>query len=293
MTNGFNLPKEMTEAVLAVMKELKSLAKTEKNQHGGYNFAPVDDFYDAVHELLPQNGLLLTSEEIDSELFPMENATYDKNGNVTARKVTVWIKSTWIFKLHHNGVSSEGFKRFVWVPTAGPQTAGIVQSYASKNFMRDLFKIRTGEYELDDMAPDPHGTPVNREGYPNASKPTASSPTQTKASEVKTGSKELATDIFKDILSPNVTTGDIDNLESEIKKNEKDGKLESRHVTALNAVLAARKQIHLAKTPQDIEVAKETLSKVPTGFTKAKDIGDLNAYLAEKEVVINATSVTA
>lgn len=290
-----NIPKEMAAAVLNVMKELKSLAKTGRNEHGRYNFAPVDDFYDAVHELLPKNGLLLTSEEIDSEIISMENATYDSKGNVTARKVAVWIKSTWIFKIHHNGVSSQGFKRFVLVPTAGPQTAGIVQSYASKNFMRDLFKIRTGEYELDDMVPEPHGTPVKPEAPVQNSQPSkkAEAPAHDPVTgEVKLSSKELATDIFKDILSAYLTGNDIIHLEEEIKLNKESGALEQKHYEALNKVLNARRAIHQASTAKDLEIATAALAQVPDGFKKAKDIGDLDVYLSEKKAFITENQVT-
>jgi hypothetical protein len=293
----FNLPKEMAEAVLLVMQELKSLAKTGRNDHGRYNFAPVDDFYDAVHDLLPKYGLLPTADEVDSELVPMETATFDSKGNPTAKKVAIWIKSTWIFKLNHNGVTSEGFRRIVWVPTAGPQTAGIAQSYADKNFMRSLFKIRTGEYELDDMAPEPHGTPVKPEAPVQNSQP-AKKPATTPAhdpvtGEVKTDSKTLATDIFKDILSAKLTGNDIIHLEGEIKLNKESGNLEQKHYEALEKVLNARRAIHQARTLEDIEIAATALSQVPDGFKKAKNIGDLDVYLSEKKAIITATQVTA
>lgn len=269
-----NLTKEMTEAILNVMNEFGSLKKTETNQHGRYNFAPVDDFYDRAARLFPKYGLLITSDEIESELIPMTVSSTDKNGNTIGGKTTIWIKTKWVFNIHHNGVTSRDFTRYVFVPTSGPQTEGIAQSYASKNFLRELFKIRTGEYELDDMPPTEHGVPEKQNKK-------SSVPHDPETGEV-VDTKAVLDALYNRLVADDFKQSDVQLAQDTIDKRYAGGKLTKVHKEALNKVLHARKMIFGTNTIEELERSREAVDAVPTVFRD-----DLEKFLEtrKKEVV--------
>lgn len=122
------MPPKVTEAVAAVMKEVPKLAKGERNTHGNYNFASIDDFLEAVRPLMAKVGLVIASDEDDFEVI-------DK-----------WLRMRFAFSVHCGGESAGPYRRSIMVlASMGAQAFGAGQSYAEKQFLRSLFKIATGE----------------------------------------------------------------------------------------------------------------------------------------------------
>lgn len=132
------MPKTVAEAVNKVMAGMKKLPKSEKNQHGGYNFASIDAFLAAMNPLCAEAGLFIVQTETAFETVQLQA----RNGAQT------WLNMGFDFTL----VSSAGemwgpVHRSVMVQFTGAQAFGSAQSYAQKQFMRSLFQIATGDQD--------------------------------------------------------------------------------------------------------------------------------------------------
>jgi hypothetical protein len=127
------IPVEIARAIGEVMTQIKSLPKGERNEHGGYAFASIDDFLAAVGPLCSVAGLIVYQDEHSIDMI-------DRGGKA-------WVKATYSFRLGHiSGVICERpMLRTVFLAITGPQTMGASQSYSLKMFMRSLFMIPTGD----------------------------------------------------------------------------------------------------------------------------------------------------
>lgn len=145
----FVVPQEIAKAIGEVMTQIKSLPKGERNQHGGYNFASIDDFLAAIGPLCASAGLIVYQDEglVD---------TIDRGGKS-------WLKATYTFTLGHTSgvVWSKPVSRTVYQSITGPQTTGSCQSYALKQFLRSLFMIPTGDRDDADYH-KPEDMPATR-----------------------------------------------------------------------------------------------------------------------------------
>ena len=132
-------PPEIAEAVAAVMGKIEKLDKDEKNDHGGYKFASIDGFLEAVRPLCAEFGLVIVQDEDEISM---------KEGTGKDGKASNWIYMRFSFTLAHTSGVTWDYrpKRSIMVPAKmGPQAFGAGQSYTLKNFERSLFKIATGE----------------------------------------------------------------------------------------------------------------------------------------------------
>jgi hypothetical protein len=132
------MPVEISRAIGEVMAKIKSLPKGERNEHGHYNFASIDDFLAAVGPLCSAAGLIVYQDEDAVDVI-------DRSGKA-------WLKITYAFSLGHisGAFWDRPMKRTVFQTISGPQTTGSVQSYALKQFMRSMFLIPTGERDGPD-----------------------------------------------------------------------------------------------------------------------------------------------
>lgn len=135
------MPPVVAAAIAAVMGQITSLPKTERNEHGHYNFASIDAFLEAIGPLCVSAGLLILQDEESLEIL-------DRGGKM-------WVRITFSFTLAHSSgaVWERPMRRTVLQQIAGPQTTGSAQSYALKMFMRSLFQIPTGDMEDADYQP--------------------------------------------------------------------------------------------------------------------------------------------
>lgn len=145
------MPPQIAEAVIAVMQKVPKLERTEKNTHGNYNFASIDDFLEAIRPLCAENGLIILQDETDYSIQDGVNAKGQK---------TAWLLMTFRFMLSHKSGESWAYQptRSIMVnATMGAQAFGAGQSYTLKHFMRSLSQIATGEKSVDTDYQD-HGT---------------------------------------------------------------------------------------------------------------------------------------
>ena len=74
-------------------------------------------------------------------------------------KKSVWMTAEYEFVLYHeSGVYSEPIVRTIQVPATGAQSYASAQSYVEKYFLRNLFKVPTGDVDEID-ASDKHDLP--------------------------------------------------------------------------------------------------------------------------------------
>lgn len=130
-------------AIGKIQASLGAVHKSQKNQHGGYHFASTDDIYAALTKKMGEVGLVIMPLEIGHEIVKVE-----KEG-----KTVQWLKAEFGFILatteatwHHPSA-----KRSLYIQVTGPQTHQAAQSYAEKAFLRSLFKLPTGDMDLDSM----------------------------------------------------------------------------------------------------------------------------------------------
>lgn len=143
------LPPEVATAIVTVARGVKAVAKNGTNEHGKYMFASVDDFYDAVGPLMAEAGLFTWADMTRAETFDSAPVT-DKYGNV---KITSWLNIEFDISLvHASGAMSTPVKREVTVVASGPQSYASAESFITKYFIRNLFKIPTGDYDADNDA---------------------------------------------------------------------------------------------------------------------------------------------
>lgn len=127
---GSSLYKSLGEVMAAVRR----LDKTEKNQHGKYEFTPADSFRDFIREQFVKNELVYAISE-----------TYSSQAG-EGLKAGV-IKFQYEFWITHIGTGETTPKelRSVFLPYVGSQTAGIASTFALKEWLKNKFLITTGE----------------------------------------------------------------------------------------------------------------------------------------------------
>jgi hypothetical protein len=147
------IPVEIAKAIGEIMTQIKSLPKGERNDHGHYDFASIDDFLAAVGPLCSAAGLIVYQDEDAVDLI-------DRGGKA-------WLKVTYAFRLGHvSGILYDRpARRTVFQAITGPQTTGSCQSYALKQYLRSMFLIPTGDRDdadygkQQDMAAAPQKPP--------------------------------------------------------------------------------------------------------------------------------------
>lgn len=127
---------DLNTAVAAVMGEVRSLAKEDKNAHGGYTFAGIDAFLDLTRPLCAKHGLTIRQDEDGFEVIEVPS----KNG---PQKMLLM---RFAFSLVCGNECDGPYRRSIMVPASmGSQAFGAAQSYTLKQFLRSLFQISTGE----------------------------------------------------------------------------------------------------------------------------------------------------
>lgn len=157
------VPPKVAAAIVGVMTDVPKLEKGEKNGHGNYNFASIDDFLEAVRPLCAKHGLIIAQNE---ESFEMRDG---------------WLVVRFNFTLAHSSGEVWGEKQVRTIMVSakmGAQAFGAAQSYALKQYMRALFQIATGEKGND------------ADEHPNADLPNITPKSATTPKDVATKSEE-------------------------------------------------------------------------------------------------------
>ena len=147
------IPGSIVKAVCAVMSTLDSVKKSQKNQHGGYMFSSTDDIYAAITRKMGEVGLLCLGLEHGEP----EISKHEKDG-----KMVQWMKVTYAFVLATEDATwtDPDAKRTLISQITGPQTFQAAQSYAEKSYLRSLFKIPTGDMDLDSLPENYEYAPI-------------------------------------------------------------------------------------------------------------------------------------
>lgn len=123
--------KELIATLAAAAMKMPSLAKTSRNQYGGFSYAPIDEYYAVVSPALHELGVIWTvSERAPPDLI--------QQGFIFHFRCTFWKDEARL-----------DVDMSVPMPWQGAQTAGAAQSYAAKCFLRGTLALVTGEPDAD------------------------------------------------------------------------------------------------------------------------------------------------
>ncbi len=150
-------------AIAAVMSTLEAVKKSNKNLHGGYNYASTDDIYAAITKKMGElSFVILTLEESAPEI---KSITRDG-------KTSNWMKVSYLFVLATKDATwtDARCRRTLFLQITAPQTFQAAESYAKKQFLRSLFQIPTGDMDLDSL-PEGFGFNPLQFGAPKAPPP--------------------------------------------------------------------------------------------------------------------------
>jgi hypothetical protein len=142
------IPGSIVKAICKVMCGIGAVAKSQRNAHGGYNYASTDDIYAEITRKMGEAGLVLLCLE-DAE--PVITTKETKDG-----KIAQWGKFSFSFIL----ATEEGTwtdprsRRTLNVQITGAQSFQAAQSYAEKSYLRSMLKIPTGDMDLDGLPQD-------------------------------------------------------------------------------------------------------------------------------------------
>jgi len=127
-----NMPKAVAARVIAASRNIKKLHHDKRNDFASYNYVSVDSFYEAVGPIIAEAGLFIIMDEVSAAVTGgMLTCNYD------------------IYLVAEEGDSYGPIHRQVTVKAAGPQAYASCQSFAEKYFLRQMFKIPTGEKDAD------------------------------------------------------------------------------------------------------------------------------------------------
>lgn len=161
-----DMPPSVVRAIAEIQTSMASVKRDGRNGHGGYEYASTDAIYAALSVKMGQSGLAMITLEDEPEIKIIDGV--DKSGNPKKDK---WCKFSFQFVL----ATEEGTwtdarcRRSLFIQITGAQTFMAAQSYAEKSFLRSLFKIPTGDLDLDALPQDadpqrPSSASAKREG---------------------------------------------------------------------------------------------------------------------------------
>lgn len=121
-------------AMHAIYGKIQRLQQTALNKHGGYEFTPADDYRDRLRTLFHEHKLI----DRMNEVYSSQAGEGMKSGTLKFQF------EFWIIHVE-SGEATDKVLRSVFLPYVGSQTAGIASTFAWKEWMKNEFKISTGE----------------------------------------------------------------------------------------------------------------------------------------------------
>jgi len=142
------IPSSIVQAICQIKVTVDAVAKSQRNAHGGYNFASTDDIYAAVTRKMGEVGLVLIVLEDKCEIKRVEKT--DKGGQVVTSQ---WghFEFSFVLATTSDTWTDARSMRTLFIQITGPQSFQSAQSYAEKAYLRSLFKLPTGDMDLDSM----------------------------------------------------------------------------------------------------------------------------------------------
>lgn len=148
MSDVQQIPAPIVTAVCRIMETVEAIKKSQRNAHGGYNFASTDDIYASLTRKMGEVKLICLSLEDQCDIKRIEKK--DKSGNDV---VVQWAHVIYRFVLATPDATwtDPNARRSLFIQVTGPQTFQAAQSFAEKSYLRSLFKLPTGDMDLDAM----------------------------------------------------------------------------------------------------------------------------------------------
>lgn len=127
--------KKIDSAILRVQRAVPQLIKDQLNQYANYKYPDIDQYYATIVPIANKYGLRWVINTQNERVSPLI-----KDEIIVDVIVDLSFRGYWI----------PGFARLIMPHAAmGAQMGGSLVSYADKVFMRDVFKLRTGEGDAD------------------------------------------------------------------------------------------------------------------------------------------------
>lgn len=164
------IPASIVRAITKVMLGMTAVKKSQYNKHGNYNFSSTDDIYAALSLKMAEAGLIcLCLEDSEPEVKEVLKESLDKNGEkVSTRSQWMRIRYKFVLATDQDTWTDDKVKRSLWIQITGAQTFQAAQSYAEKSWLRSLFKIATGDMDLDGMPQEDEEGSTQRKGRAKA-----------------------------------------------------------------------------------------------------------------------------
>lgn len=137
------IPASIVQAICQIMTTVDAVKKSQRNQHGSYQYASTDDIYASLTRKMGEVGLIVMSLEQKCEVKRVE-----RDG-----KTAQWAHMEFAFVLAttRDTWTDERAMRTLYIQITGAQSFQAAQSYAEKAYLRSLFKLPTGDMDLDSM----------------------------------------------------------------------------------------------------------------------------------------------
>lgn len=147
MSDANPIPGPIVQAICKIQATVDAVKKSNRNSHGGYNFASTDDVYAALTRKMGEVGLICLSMEEECEVKRVE--VERKGEKVTAQ----WARVVYRFVLATSDATwtDANARRTIYIQVTGPQTFQAAQSFCEKAYLRSMFKLPTGDLDLDAM----------------------------------------------------------------------------------------------------------------------------------------------
>ncbi len=158
------IPAVISEAISAITGALGTVSKGAYNEFDKYSYTSVDQIYELVASHLAQHKLNIIPIELADVMI------------VTGPDGKNWGKFVigFVFTLGDVQYFDPHMRETLFIRINGPQTFSGAKSYAQKSFLRHLFKIATGEPDLDALPRDDDAPKGNSKAPPKkADKPVA------------------------------------------------------------------------------------------------------------------------
>lgn len=135
-----HMPAPITAAISKVMGGVKKLNKSALNAYAGYKYASADDFFETIGPMMAAANLVIVANQVEWEIRSFSAPKGERHMLfVTFDFIFASGGDTWQMPL----------RRTVSIEAGGAQQWGALQTYAEKQFLRQLFKVPTGEPDAD------------------------------------------------------------------------------------------------------------------------------------------------
>lgn len=142
------IPASIVKAICAIKATVEALKKSQRNQHGGYNFSSTDDLYAAISKKEGEVGVTCFALEVENETKRIE--TVDKEGKT---RIVQWLRVVYqfVWATATDTWTDPKNRRTICVQYTGPQTYQAAQSFVEKAYYRSTYKLPSGDMDLDSM----------------------------------------------------------------------------------------------------------------------------------------------